>query len=90
MNVYAHRTPTVPDKIVKNISARLVSIINGSDVNEIQGGRLLELCRECWGAGWQHGHFIMNQSGPQEETIDSHLEAVYEEVSSQENYGGTI
>ena len=90
MNVYAHRTPVVPDKTVKNISARLVSIINGSDVNEIQGGRLLELCRECWGAGWQNGHFLMNQSGPQEETVDSHLEALYEEVSSQENYGGTI
>ena len=42
MNVYAHRTPTVPDKTVKNISARLVAIINGSDINETQGGRLLE------------------------------------------------
>tara|TARA_R100001244_G_C5125506_1_gene124470 strand:+ start:309 stop:539 length:231 start_codon:yes stop_codon:yes gene_type:complete len=72
MNVYAHRTPAVPDEIVKNISSRLVSIINGSDVNEIQGGRLLELCRECWGAGWQNGHFIMTQSGIQEEEVSNY------------------
>jgi len=87
MNVYAHRTPTIPDKTAKNISARLVAIINGSDVNETQGGRLLELCRECWGSGWQHGHFVMDQSGPQEENmIDGHLETQFEDIT---NYGGT-
>ena len=89
MNVYRYRTPEVPDTIAQNISIRLRGIINGSDFTETQGAALVDICEECWKSGWQNGHFLMDQSGPQEETIDSHLEAVYENVSSQESYGGT-
>jgi|3_EtaG_2_1085321.scaffolds.fasta_scaffold90777_2 hypothetical protein len=106
MNVYRYRTPKVPDAIAQNISIRLRGVINGSDFTETQGAALIDICEECWKSGWQNGHFLMNQTGPQEETIyddidchpnynaktdtiDGHLEAVYEEMSSQESYGGT-
>ena len=87
MNVYANRTPEIPDQIAKNISIRLIGVLNGSGINETQGERLLEICKECWGSGWQHGHFVMDQIDTQEtNTIDGHLESQYENVT---NYGGT-
>ena len=62
-------------------------VLNGSGINETQGERLLEICKECWGSGWQHGHFVMDQTDIQEtNTIDGHLESQYESVT---NYGGT-
>jgi len=74
MNIYANRAPEIPNPTVKNISTRLVGIINGSDMNEIQGERLLELCKECWGAGWQYGYLDTGQPDP---------------IENASNYGGT-
>ena len=60
MNVYAYRTPDMPGLVARNINTRLNNILREvKDIKESGCMDLHMLTKECWAAGWQHGHHGM-------------------------------